>query len=173
MTIAAPKRFLLSAALVAVAAAMSGCTPGNDDSTPPSGSPTAESIEAAEFQEDSEVAANDLREGECMTDSGTAADPSIQVMPCAEPHAFEVFATTELAAGVYPGIGEADAQTQEFCRSEFAKFVGVEYDVSGLELQYFYPVESEWSDEGGRSVVCLVGNAGGEPSTGTLRDANR
>ena len=172
MTIAAPKRFLLSAALVTTAAAVSGCTSGNDDGTPPSGLP-AESIEAEEARAPSEVTANDLREGECMTDSGTAADPNIQVMPCAEPHAFEVYATTELAAGVYPGIGDADAQAQEFCRSEFVEFVGVEYDASALELQYFYPVESEWSDEGGRSVVCLVGDAGGEPSTGTLRDANR
>ena len=173
MTIAAPKRFLLSAALVTLAAAMSGCTSGNDDGASPSASPAAKSIGAAEARGIPEVAANDLQEGECMTDSGTAADPSIQVMPCAEPHAFEVFATAELPAGEYPGIGEADAQTQEFCRSEFVEFVGVEYDASALDLQYFYPVEPEWVDVGGRSATCLVGYADGEPSTGTLRDANR
>lgn len=173
MTIAAPKRFLLPAALITMAAAVSGCTSGNDDGTAPSGSPAAESIGAMELQEASEVQANGLREGECMTDSGTAAEPSIQVMPCTEPHAFEVFATTELPAGDYPGIGEADAQTQEFCRNEFVKFVGIEYDSSALELQYFYPVESEWSDDGGRTAICLVGHAGGEPFTGTLQGANQ
>ena len=162
MTIAAPQRLLLSASLVLMAAAVGGCTSGSDD-----GAPLSEALEVTE------VAATDLQEGECMTDSGTAADPNIQVIACTEPHAFEVFAATELPEGEYPGTGEADAQAQEFCRGEFQAFVGVEYDASVLDLQYFYPVESEWADDGGRSVVCLVGNAGGEASTGTLRDSNR
>lgn len=105
-----------------------------------------------------------------MTDSGTATEPAIEVVPCSEPHGFEVFATTELAAGDYPGIGEADAQAQEFCRAEFGKFIGLEYDDSELDLQYFYPVESEWDTANGRAVICLAGRVG-EPTTGTLRDA--
>ncbi|MDF9277491.1 septum formation family protein [Arthrobacter sp. EH-1B-1] len=172
MTTAALRRFLLPAALIA-AAAVTGCTAGNDDGASPSELTSAASSEAAEAQKASSVTANDLQEGQCVTDSGTAAEPDIQVIPCDEPHAFEVFATTELDEGIYPGLGEADAQAQEFCRGEFAAFVGVEYDASALELQYFYPVESEWTDEGGRSVICLVGSAGGEPSTGTLRDSSQ
>ena len=173
MTTAAPRRFLLPAALIAAAAVVTGCTDGNDDGASPSGPPATASIEAAEAREVSSIAANDLQEGQCMTDSGTAAKPSVRVIPCEEPHAFEVFATTELDAGVYPGVGEADAQAQEFCRGEFAAFVGVEYDTSALDLQYFYPVESEWTGDGGRSVICLVGSAGGEPSTETLRDSRQ
>ena len=172
MTTAALRRFLLPAALIA-AAAVTGCTAGNDDGASPSELTSAASSAAAEAQKASSVTANDLQEGQCVTDSGTAAEPDIQVIPCDEPHAFEVFATTELDEGIYPGLGEADAQAQEFCRGEFAAFVGVEYDASALELQYFYPVESEWTDEGGRSVICLVGSAGGEPSTGTLRDSSQ
>lgn len=144
----APQRFLLPALLALTALVTSGCTA-------------------------SDVPVKDLEAGECMTDSGTAADPNIEVIPCDEAHAFEVFATTELSEGNYPGTGEADAQTQEFCRSEFEEFIGVPYDDSELELQYFYPVESEWDDDGGRSVTCLVGLAGGEPSTGTLEDSER
>ncbi|KRF09379.1 hypothetical protein ASH00_07085 [Arthrobacter sp. Soil782] len=173
MTTAALRRILLPAALIAAAAVATGCTAGNDDGTSPSEPPAPASSEAAEAQKASSVTANDLQEGQCMTDSGTAAEPDIQIIPCEEPHAFEVFATTELDAGVYPGLGEADAQAQEFCRGEFAAFVGVEYDASALALQYFYPVESEWTDDGGRSVICLVGSAGGEPSTGTLRDSSQ
>lgn len=171
MTIAAPTRFLLPAVLLVSAAALGACSSGNDDGGPPSGN--TESPAAASAAEKSEVAANALQEGDCMTDSGTAARPAIQVIPCGEPHGFEVYATTELPAGEYPGTGEADAQAQEFCRGEFTEFVGLEYDASALDLQYFYPVEAEWADDGGRSVICLVGAPGGEPSSGTLRDANQ
>lgn len=172
MTIAALKRVLLPAALVIMTAAVGGCASGNDDGAPPTGPTAAERTEATQGA-DSDVAGSDLQTGDCMTDSGTAADPDIQVLPCADPHAFEVFATSELPEGAYPGIGEADAQAQEFCRAEFLTFIGVDYDDSALELQYFYPVESEWNDDGGRAVVCLVGNAEGEPATGTLRDSRR
>ncbi|GAB3556099.1 hypothetical protein GCM10027404_34060 [Arthrobacter tumbae] len=172
MMIAAPKRYFLPAALLCTAAVLGGCTSGNDDGAQPSEPSAAESAQAVERQAASEVAPRDLQEGQCMADSGTAADPNLQVLPCGEPHPFEVFATTELPAGEYPGLGEADAQAQEFCRSEFAAFIGLDYDASALDLQYFYPVESEWTDDGGRSVVCLVGSAGGAPSTGTLRGSN-
>lgn len=173
MTIAAAKHLLPPAALVIMAAALTGCAIGNDDGAPPTGPASAERTEAAQVTT-SDVAANDLHAGECMTDSGTAGNPAIQLLPCTEPHAFEVFATKELPEGDYPGVGEADAQAQEFCRTEFLSFVGVDYDASSLELQYFYPVESEWNDDdGGRTVVCLVGNAGGAPATETLRDSRR
>lgn len=172
MTIAAPKHLLWSAAALVLTAAIGGCTPGNDDGASPAGQAATGPTEAGETA-GSKVAAHDLRAGECMTDSGTTDAPDIQVLPCTEPHAFEVFATTELPDGDYPGIGEADAQAQEFCRSEFLGFIGVDYDASSLELQYFYPVESEWYDDGGRMVACLVGAAGGDPATGTLRDSRR
>ena len=173
MTSAARKRHLLPIGWVVLLAGLSGCTPANDDVGAASAPSVVASSEAAEAASEAAVAAQDLRTGECMTDTGTAATPNILVVPCAEPHAFEVFATTELPEGDYPGIGEADAQAQEFCRSQFSAFIGVEYDASVLELQYFYPVESGWTSVGGRSIVCLVGNAGGEPARGTLLDSAR
>ncbi|GAB3543302.1 hypothetical protein GCM10027403_37280 [Arthrobacter tecti] len=160
------KRFLLAAALALSTAVLSGCTAStNDDdgAAPPS---TPAPSQAA-------VSENELEAGQCMTDSGTAAEPNIEVLPCTEEHAFEVFATTELPEGDYPGLGEADALAQEFCRSEFDGFIGVEYDASELDLQYFYPVEEEWATEGGRSVICLVGQPAGASTTGTLKGSAR
>ncbi|WP_323960242.1 hypothetical protein GC088_01940 [Arthrobacter sp. JZ12] len=163
-------RLFLSAAAVALAAMVSGCSTGNDDDTPRPAS-ASESASAGSATEG--LSAGDLETGTCITDSGTAADPAVEVLPCAEAHGFEVFATTELPAGEYPGTGEADAQAQEFCREEFTAFVGVDYDQSELDLQYFYPVEKNWNNDGGRSVACLAGLAGGELSTGTLRGSER
>jgi hypothetical protein len=170
MTYSTPKQFLLLAAVALCTSAAAGCSSANDDGAPPSPGTAAQSTGAGE---DPVATAADLQEGECMTDSGSAADSSIRVVPCTQPHAFEVYATTELPAGEYPGLGEADAAAQEFCRSEFFSFVGVDYDASVLALQYFYPVETQWEDDGGRSVACLVGDADGAPFTGTLRDSNK
>lgn len=181
---ASPQRFMLPATLALLAALVGGCTANDDDGTtvgtsPSGSSPSGSSGEvpspaASPSSSDSPgTATNDLEAGDCITDTGTAAEPNIEVLPCSEKHGFEVFATTELPEGEYPGIGEADALTQEFCREEFTGFVGIEYDASELELQYFFPVEAEWDAEGGRTAVCTVGLPGGDPTTGSLEGSKR
>ncbi len=182
---ASPQRFMLPATLALLAALVGGCTANDDDGTtvgtsPSGSSPSGSSGEvpspAASPSSSSDspgTATNDLEAGDCITDTGTAAEPNIEVLPCSEEHGFEVFATTKLPEGEYPGIGEADALTQEFCREEFTGFVGIEYDASELELQYFFPVEAEWDAEGGRTAVCTVGLPGGNPTTGSLEGSKR
>ncbi|WP_051479240.1 septum formation family protein [Arthrobacter sp. H5] len=123
--------------------------------------------------EDAETDASALEVGDCMTDNGTAEDPAIMMMPCADEHQYEVFATTELPGDEYPGDREADAAAQEFCSGEFEKFVGITYDESELLIQYFYPQETSWTDESGRKISCLIAQAAEAPTTESLQNSNR
>jgi hypothetical protein len=114
-----------------------------------------------------------LQVGDCINDPGTEDVSDITVLPCDEPHVFELFARTDMPDGDYPGVPAANTAASEFCAPEFATYVGLEYDASVLELLYFYPVEDSWNAADDREIVCFVAEQGEKPVTGTLRDARR
>ncbi|WP_157365686.1 septum formation family protein [Arthrobacter sp. Leaf234] len=111
--------------------------------------------------------------GDCIDDPGMTDVSDITVLPCAEPHTFEAFATTTMPDGDYPGEAAANTAAGEFCAGEFTGFVGVEHDASVLELLVFYPVEERWDTEADRRILCFVAEAGETPVTGSLENAGR
>lgn len=82
----------------------------------------------------------------------------VNTTSCGEPHAMEVFATTELlwANNSYPGLDASFDTGEEWCFSQYDTFVGGDYDTSMYEVWTFVPVEQGWSG-GDRTVQCLVG----------------
>lgn len=112
----------------------------------------------------------ELRDGDCFTDDGGT---EVTLMPCDKPHEYEVFASTKLPDGEYPGVDKAETEADAFCRPAFGEFVGVAYNDSELPLQYFYPEAVDWSEANNRTVLCLVTEPGNEHFTGTLKNADR
>ncbi|GAA1337867.1 septum formation family protein [Arthrobacter roseus] len=112
----------------------------------------------------------ELRDGDCFTDDGGT---EVTLMPCEKPHEFEVFASTKMLDGEYPGVEKAETQADAFCRPAFEKFVGISYSDSELPLQFFYPQAADWSEADNRTVLCLVTVPGNKPSTGTFKSADR
>ncbi len=117
-----------------------------------------------------EASVLELRDGDCFTDDG---DTEVTLMPCDKPHEFEVFASTTMPDGEYPGTEKAEIEADAFCRPAFEKFVGISYSDSELPLQFFYPQAADWSEADNRTVLCLVTEPGNKPSTGTLKSADR
>jgi len=154
---------LVSAALLA----LTGCSliggasdPERDDS----GDIVAPSDDADVFT---------LRVGDCMASTDQATEvQTVPTRPCNEAHDSEIFASTMLPDGDFPGDDAVTATADDFCYGQFQVFVGMAYEQSVLELSYFMPSQESWDGMADREVLCiLVDPAGGV--TGTMKGANR
>lgn len=111
-----------------------------------------------------------LEVGDCTTTldaSGTVE--TVDVAPCEEPHAFEVFAATTMAETTFPGMQRAGEDADEECRTAFAAFVGVPLDRSRYTVLFLHPTQRSWDEQTDRQVLCLAGRSGGGV-IGTLKD---
>ncbi len=103
-----------------------------------------------------EGAVSALQVGQCLDRPGTStAIEEVDVVPCEDPHDFEVFALVELPDGSYPGDDGLSDAAQPACTDRFAAYVGVEPSDSVLATGLLVPSEEGW-DDGDREVVCLL-----------------
>lgn len=146
--------------------AISGCSAlagGNEPERDESGGIT-EAGEADAFA---------IRVGDCLESMDFSDELiTVPVIPCAEPHDSEVYASVDLPDGDYPGPEEVAAQAEELCYDEFEGFVGIPWDASGLEYGYLSPTQESWERAGDREVLCMVWDPAG-PTTGSLAGADR
>ncbi|WP_221888801.1 DUF4190 domain-containing protein, partial [Streptomyces sp. WAC05292] len=122
----------------------------------------------------------DIRAGDCfntpddMRDydaSGAPAAPSVDIVPCGQPHDGEAFAvfTVEDGDGAFPGADRIRVTAEQKCgETALAGYRGTDAPLpESLELYYYLPTESSW-DDGGRKVTCFVGDPAGQ-RTGSIR----
>jgi len=94
--------------------------------------------------------------GDCVNDGvaeGTIS--SVPTVPCSEPHDSEVYAAVYLEDQDFPGDDAILNEADTLCLAEFAGFMGVEYEASIADIQYYFPTELTWAS-GDREVLCLV-----------------
>lgn len=99
--------------------------------------------------------------GDCTGPIPNGSVERLALIPCAEPHAWEAFARTELDGTEYPGARQIQDAADEFCGVEFKAFVGVSLSKSLYQATYLQPTKQTWEDAGDREVLCLVGLASG------------
>ncbi|MEI2276990.1 septum formation family protein [Paenarthrobacter ilicis] len=154
---------LHTAALVAVASlALAGCSliSSGDAKRDDTGKPTETSVADA-FK---------VKVGDCIAEPSGTEVKDVSVIPCEQNHDLEAYAAKNIVADDYPGQEEVAKQSEDFCGTEFATFVGVPFDQSTLELTYFYPTSETWKAKD-REIVCLIGGASGTSTAGTLKGA--
>lgn len=151
----------LSAALVAIAAlGLAGCSAQasrNPDGQVTSSSPTD---------------AFSLQVGDCTGPLSSGTVGQVTLIPCAQPHAWEVFAATELQGDEFPGAGKVQDRAEEFCNDQFKAFVGVAVNKSAYHLTVLQPTKQTWNDAGDRQVTCLAGDGEGKLE-GSLRNTEK
>ena len=147
-------------AVLAAALALAGCTAG---SVPRD---TAGQVTAT-----ASVDAFQVKVGDCTGSLKDGDVSDLQVIPCAEPHFYEAYASTQLADGSYPGESEVTKQANKTCTAEFERFIGVSTKDSAYDMFYLYPVEASWAS-GDREVLCLVGSDKGK-LTGSLKGVKK
>ncbi len=117
------------------------------------------------------VDALDIHLADCFNNPGAESVEQVMVVPCSEPHDFEVFYSFQLADGPYPGDDEVQKQWFDGCLAEFESFVGTKFDESALDVSAIYPTEQTWNDLKDREVLCSVTAIDGSRRTGSARNA--
>mgnify|MGYP000850476337 FL=1 len=121
---------------------------------------------------DNDMAFEYLGVGDCFDDpyaeGGMAGDGPwpVLLIPCDDPHSFELYAKSDLGAShfpdamsptaEFPGDDEVGEAADEVCYDAFDDFVGESYEDSTLDYWYYPPVAESWA-HGDRLVRCAVG----------------
>jgi hypothetical protein len=113
-----------------------------------------------------------LAPGDCFDTPGVGEFTDVDLVPCDQPHDFEVFHTFDLPPGTLPQGTVLDLALEAGCTGEpFTSYVGIEFPDSELWLQPIAPTPGTW-DEGDREVVCAV-HTPGVPLEGSVQGSGR
>ena len=114
--------------------------------------------------------AYDLAVGDCLPDVPSGPVDTVDLVPCSEQHAVEVYAEFDLAGGRFPGEDRVSELAEAGCASRFRGFAGVELEESPLDVHYLQPLEQGWELDRDRTVTCMVvsGPDGAQEDGGTL-----
>ena len=109
-----------------------------------------------------------VRVGDCLDKLPTDSTSSLSLLPCAQAHYWEAFATATLTGDDFPGNAAVREAAEKACDDPFEAFVGIAASTSKLELTMLTPTKDTWTQASDREVVCLVGSSAGK-LTGSLR----
>lgn len=111
----------------------------------------------------------DIRYGDCLQnlggDSTGVVSDDIPVVPCTQPHIYEVFGVTNSTATSFD-VGALTAEANTYCDSAFLNFVGIDFNSSTLGVTTLTPTDGSWAD-GDREITCLLKNANETAVTGS------
>ncbi|MSZ39175.1 MAG: hypothetical protein F2605_03765 [Actinobacteria bacterium] len=115
-----------------------------------------------------ELAIGDCLDQMNLEDGINSTEP---VVECDSEHDLEVFASLTVDGTAYPSVEDLVSFGSKQCALEFKTFVGLDFGISALDFQYYYPTESSWA-KGDRGVDCVIFDPT-QRTTGTLADAKR
>lgn len=130
--------------------------------------------DTGEVTEGSDIDIFSLKLGDCIPQSAMSDGETNEsaVVPCSEPHGYEVYHEFELADGEFPGSEAIQEEVLDKCVPEFGTFVGLAYEESSLDLTWYEPTQESWDSGNDRLVQCLVLDPEGEVE-GSLEGAAR
>ncbi len=112
-----------------------------------------------------------LSVGDCLNDQSSDEVTDVPVVPCEEPHDYEVYYDFALPDGEFVE-DDVTAAADEGCYGEFATFVGLSYEESLLDFTYFTPTQQSWDEGNDRIVSCMIGDPAAR-TTGSLAGVAR
>lgn len=113
----------------------------------------------------------DLEVGDCLADPGTNQIESVDIVDCAEEHAFEVYANLVVPDDV--GWAGAAELALDGCYAAFPEYVGTDFESSIYDFTWLEPTAESWEQNGDRTVNCLLFDFGGATSIGSARGSAR
>lgn len=112
--------------------------------------------EEGEIEEEGDLSAFSLAEGDCITDLdslGTTVS-DVPVVPCDQEHEAEIYHLFDLPDGDFPAE-TLDADAQEGCTAAFEDYFGEPYEESALSITYLTPSAESWEQDD-QEVVCIA-----------------
>lgn len=105
---------------------------------------------------------------------------AVLVIPCEDPHTFEVFAQTKIdlgaaapAGGGYPGELAVANAAEAQCFAGFTPFMGSQWEASIYDIQTWWPSEQSWTEDRDRSIICAVYRVTGGRNKGSVRGSGK
>ena len=116
------------------------------------------------------VAADDLKVGDCFNIPNGTSIQTVEKHPCNENHNGEVFFVGEYTEGSnYPISLTLDRYIESACVPAFEAYLGRSIDSEpALSVSYFYPSMDGW-DDGDRTITCYVSQPDKSPMTESLK----
>lgn len=123
---------------------------------------------------------NDCFEKRLLDPQVTGKEKQVEItllLPCELPHRNEVFDIvtfdiSETDEGAYPGESALRAFAKRECITNFASYVGLDYELSILEVGYVIPTATNWVPSN-PVIGCYVFDPTVELSIGSLRNARK
>ncbi|WP_424463438.1 septum formation family protein [Pseudoclavibacter helvolus] len=162
-------------ALALLGLGLSGCSAAQDVADSVESELSESDVRDGETQEVTESGDLDvfkLAVGDCFNDAGSTMVSEIPVVPCADPHDYEVYHEVELPDGDFPGDEAIETQAMTDCTAQFATFVGLAYEESALDFNYLTPTQESWEGADDRLIQCNITDPAAQTS-GTLAGAAR
>lgn len=115
------------------------------------------------------VAADDLKVGDCFDIPNGTTIQTVEKHPCNESHNAEVIFVGDYTGTSYPISLSLDSYIEDSCVPAFETYVGRGIDTDPeLSLGYFYPSRDGW-DDGDRAITCYVSQPDESPMTESLK----
>lgn len=170
------------AALVALSAVLlTGCGGGGDAVPIPPTTEATTTTEAKPTERDLSQPADgavpggveNLELGDCYD---PAPDPSqhdimVLLVPCEQPHQYEVYATDSFNEGLsdgYPGDDAVRNFAEERCFERFEGFVGQVWRDSDLDIETWFPTSVSWEKGNDRKLSCVLFHRSQADLTGSM-----
>lgn len=116
-----------------------------------------------------DVAPFELIVGDCFNDPGLDQVRTVTVVPCDEPHDYEIYHRFELGDGPFPGGEIIEDRWIQECLAQFEPFVGLAFDESVLDMSAIFPTQKSWEELDDREILCSVTAVDGTPRTRTAQ----
>lgn len=145
----------IAGSALALSLALSGCSVLNGFMG--SGGGDAQRDDDNQVTEEANIDVFSLKVGDCMPSSDTTGEiTDVDVVPCSEPHADEVFFEFELEGADLPSDDAIMTEVEAQCVPAFTEFVGTDYDESSLDFWWMTPTEETWTQANDRLVQCVI-----------------
>ena len=115
------------------------------------------------------VAADDLKVGDCFVIPNGTTIQTVEKLACTESHNAEVIFVGEHDGTTYPISLTLDRFIDEKCVPAFEPYVGRSFDSDPeMTIGYFYPSRDTW-DSGDRTITCYVAQPDESPMTESVK----
>lgn len=123
-----------------------------------------------------------IKVGDCVNVPNGDTVSDLKVIPCDTEHDAELYYEHEItqddlgAVDIedgYPGEDAVHEVAARACESRFTEYVGVDYETSALDYDWFYPTEDGWDAINDRTIQCFLFDGESGKLTGALAGSGR
>ena len=113
--------------------------------------------DSGEITKSGDLAASDLRVGDCFDLKDPEAEEvgDVTAIPCTSEHEYEMFFSGTMPEGPFPDDKGFVDWLDTNCVPAFGSYVGLAYEESELDIFWLQPTGEAWAD-GDRSIQCAV-----------------